>query len=120
VPVRQEYCRNFTILTANKKESEMEKFGDLIKSDTPVLVDFYADWCGPCKAMEPVVKDVARSVTGKARIIKIDIDKNGETARNFNVSAVPTFILFKKGNILWRHPGMIDKARLMSVIAQYA
>ena len=97
----------------------MEKFSDLIKSDTPVLVDFYADWCGPFKAMEPVVKEVARTVNGKARVIKIDIDKNEDAARAFDVNAVPTFILFKKGNILWRHPGMIDKSRLMSVIAQH-
>jgi thioredoxin 1 len=98
----------------------MEKFGDLINADTPVLVDFYADWCGPCKAMEPIVKEVAKSIAGKARIIKIDIDKNEETARSFKVSAVPTFILFKKGNIMWRHPGMIDKNRLLSVLTQYA
>jgi thioredoxin 1 len=97
----------------------MEKFSDLIKSETPVLVDFYADWCGPCKAMEPVVKDVARTFNGKARVIKIDIDKNEDAARAFDVNAVPTFILFKKGNILWRHPGMIDKARLMSMITQH-
>ena len=98
----------------------MEKFGDLINSATPVLVDFYADWCGPCKAMEPVIKEVAKTITGKARVIKIDIDKNEETARSFNVTAVPTFILFKNGNIVWRHPGMIDKGRLLSVLSQYA
>ena len=98
----------------------MEKFGDLINSDMPVLVDFYADWCGPCKAMEPVIRDVAKSITGKVRVIKIDIDKNEEAARSFNVSAVPTFILFKKGNIVWRHPGMIDKHKLLSVLTQYA
>jgi thioredoxin 1 len=98
----------------------MEKFGDLINADIPVLVDFYADWCGPCKAMEPIVKEVAKSIAGKARIIKIDIDRNEETARSFNVSAVPTFILFKKGNIMWRHPGMIDKNHLLSVLTQYA
>ena len=98
----------------------MEKFGELINSDIPVLVDFYADWCGPCKAMEPVIRDVAKSITGKVRVIKIDIDKNEEAARSFNVSAVPTFILFKKGNIVWRHPGMIDKNKLLSVLTQYA
>ena len=98
----------------------MEKFGDLINSDMPVLVDFYADWCGPCKAMEPVIRDVAKSITGKVRVIKIDIDKNEEAARSFNVSAVPTFILFKKGHIVWRHPGMIDKNKLLSVLTQYA
>jgi thioredoxin 1 len=98
---------------------KMESFGELIKSETPVLVDFYADWCGPCKAMEPVIKDVARSITGKVRVIKIDIDRNEATARSFNVTAVPTFILFKKGNVVWRHPGMIDKGRLLSVLTQH-
>lgn len=98
----------------------MEKFADLIKSETPVLVDFYADWCGPCKAMEPVIKEVAKAITGRARVIKIDIDRNEETARSFNVTAVPTFILFKNGSVVWRHPGMIDKTRLLSVLAQHA
>ena len=98
----------------------MEKFSDLIRSDKPVLVDFYADWCGPCKAMEPTIKEVAKTVSGKMKIIKVNIDKNEQTARDFNVNAVPTFILFKNGNVLWRHPGMIDKASLLSVLQQHA
>jgi thioredoxin 1 len=102
------------------KDSVMEKFSELIRSDKPVLVDFYADWCGPCKSMEPVIKEVAKSVTGKTRVIKVNIDRNQQTARDFNVSAVPTFILFKNGNVLWRHPGMIDKAGLLSVLHQYS
>ena len=77
----------------------METFQQIINGDTPVLVDFYADWCGPCKAMEPTIKEVARSVTGKTRIIKLDIDKNQPTAQTYQVSAVPTFILFKNGKI---------------------
>ena len=66
--------------------------------------------------MEPIVKDVARSMQGKARIIKINIDKNGSASAAYDVQAVPTFILFKKGKILWRHPGMIDKAGLLKVL----
>lgn len=97
----------------------MEKFSELIRSDKPVLVDFYADWCGPCKMMEPIVKDVAKTLAGKARIIKIDIDKSATAAQAYDVQAVPTFILFRNGKILWRHPGMIDKANLLSVIAQH-
>ncbi len=97
----------------------MEPFQELIQADTPVLVDFYADWCGPCKAMTPVVQEVAREVTGKARVIKINIDKNQQAANAYGVSAVPTFILFHKGNILWRHPGMIDKKSLLNVIRQH-
>ena len=70
--------------------------------------------------MEPVIKEVAKSVTGKTRVIKVNIDRNQQTARDFNVSAVPTFILFKIGNVLWRHPGMIDKAGLLSVLQQHS
>lgn len=98
----------------------METFNDIIQGDTPVLVDFYADWCGPCKAMEPTIKDVAKAVSGKTRVIKLDIDRNQPTANTYQVSAVPTFILFRKGQVLWRHPGMIDKAKLMAVLNQHA
>lgn len=97
----------------------METFSELIQSEKPVLVDFYADWCGPCKAMEPVVKDVAKTIDGKIRIIKINIDKNTKAALAYGVQAVPTFILFRKGNILWRHPGMIDKTTLLAVLAKH-
>ena len=98
----------------------MEPFHQLIQSETPVLVDFYADWCGPCKAMNPVIREVAKEVNGKARIIKINIDKNVQAAQAYGVSAVPTFIIFKEGKILWRHPGMIDKNSLLQVIRQHA
>ena len=96
----------------------MEPFRELIRSDTPVLVDFYADWCGPCKAMTPVIKEVAQAVTGKAKVIKVDIDKSVHAAQTYNVQAVPTFIIFKKGNIVWRHSGMIDKNSLLNVLLQ--
>ena len=98
----------------------MESFHELIQSDTPVLVDFYADWCGPCKAMEPVVKEVAKAVQGKARVVKVDVDKRVQIAQTYNVSAVPTFIIFKNGNIVWRHPGMIDKNTILSILMKSA
>jgi len=91
----------------------MESFGELIKSDTPVLVDFYADWCGPCKAMNPVIKEVAQAVKGKARVIKVDIDKSVQAAQAYQVQAVPTFMIFQNGKIKWRHSGMIDKGSLL-------
>lgn len=97
----------------------MESFNDLIQSDKPVLVDFYADWCGPCKAMDPVVQEVAKALTGRARVIKINIDKNTQAAKAYSVMAVPTYILFRKGNILWRHAGMIDKSGLVKVLEQH-
>ena len=96
----------------------METFSQLIQSSQPVLVDFCAHWCGPCKAMEPVVKDVARSMSGTVRVVKVDIDKQQHLAQQYNVSAVPTFMIFKNGKIEWRHPGMIDKQRLLQTIKQ--
>lgn len=91
----------------------MGAFNDLIQSDQPVLVDFYADWCQPCHAMTPVIKEVAKAVEGKARVVKVNIDKNQAAAMQFNVSAVPTFIIFRKGQIVWRHAGMTDKNSLL-------
>lgn len=98
----------------------METFQQLINGDTPVLVDFYAEWCGPCKAMEPTIKEVAKTVNPRVRVIKLDIDRNQPTAGTYQVSAVPTLMLFKNGKVLWRNPGMIDKATLLSVLSQYS
>jgi thioredoxin len=92
----------------------MDSFAALIQSDTPVLVDFYADWCGPCKAMSPIIKEVADAVRGTAKVIKVDIDKSNGAATLYQVSAVPTFIIFRRGKIVWRHSGMIGKANLIA------
>jgi len=92
----------------------MESFSQLIQSSQPILVDFFATWCGPCKAMEPVIKDVAQTVAGKVRVVKVDIDKQQQIAQQYNVNAVPTFMIFKNGNVVWRHPGMIDKSSLLN------
>ena len=75
----------------------MEKFQDLIKSDKPVLIDFFATWCGPCKMMHPVLEELAEKVGEKARIIKIDIDRNQELSAVHNVRSVPTLMIFQKG-----------------------
>lgn len=98
----------------------MESFAELIQSEKPVLVDFYADWCGPCKAMEPIVKDVAKNIQDKVRIVKVNIDRQQQIAQSFNVNAVPTFIAFKQGKVLWRHPGMMDKNTLLMKLQQTA
>jgi thioredoxin 1 len=98
----------------------MQSFGELIRSGQPVLVDFYADWCGPCRAMTPVIKEVAQAVLGKAKVIKVNIDESREASEAYHVQAVPTFVLFKNGNIVWRHAGMIDKANLLQVIQQHS
>ena len=94
----------------------MGSFKELLKSEKNVLVDFYADWCGPCKAMEPVIREVAKNVEGRVKVVKINIDKNVQVAQEYAVQAVPTFMIFKDGNIHWRHAGMIDKNSLMKVL----
>ena len=98
----------------------MERFNDLIQSSTPVLVDFHAVWCGPCKAMNPIIKEVAQSVKGKARVIKVDIDASAQAAQTYQVQAVPTFMIFKNGKVIWRHSGMIDKFSLIEQINRSA
>ncbi len=97
----------------------MSAFQELIHSDNPVLIDFYADWCGPCKAMAPVVKEVAKAVEGRARVVKIDVDKNTQAAQAYNISGIPTFMIFKNGKVLWRQSGMVDKNTLLNVLNQY-
>lgn len=90
----------------------MEKFSDLIKSDKPVLVDFYATWCGPCQMMHPILEDVVKNVGDKARVIKIDIDKNQELSSVYNVRSVPTLMIFKNGELKWRASGVQQAAVL--------
>lgn len=96
----------------------MEKFEELIQSEKPVLIDFFATWCGPCKAMHPVLEQVKGEVGEKARIVKIDVDQHEELATRYRVQAVPTFILFKNGEALWRHSGVIGGKELKEVIEQ--
>ena len=96
----------------------MEKFEDLIKLPMPVLVDFFAEWCGPCKAMKPVLEEVKQNVGDKARIVKIDVDQHEELATKYRIQAVPTFIVFKKGEAVWRHSGVISGKDLKAVIEQ--
>lgn len=94
----------------------METFNDIINGEAPVLVNFFATWCGPCKAMTPTIETLGKEVQGYARVLKIDIDKNISLAKSFNIQSVPTFIIFKKGAICWRHSGGLDKAALLEEI----
>ena len=97
----------------------MEKFEDIINGDKPVLVDFFATWCGPCKMMHPVLEEVHANMGEKIRILKIDIDRNQELAAKFNVRSVPTLIIFKKGNVEWRQSGAMPAQALEQTINQY-
>lgn len=96
----------------------MEKFEDLIKSDKPVLVDFFATWCGPCQMMHPILEELASKVGDKARIIKIDIDKNQQLAQVYNVRSVPTLMIFKDGELKWRAAGVHQAAQLEEELAK--
>lgn len=91
----------------------MESFNDIINGDKPVLVDFYATWCGPCKVMSPTVEAIGKELIGQARVLKIDVDKNQAVANLYRIQSVPTLIIFKKGEIVWRTSGVMDKVALM-------
>lgn len=97
----------------------MSKFNELINSDVPVLVDFYAEWCGPCKAMAPILEQVASQVGEKARIIKVDVDKNPQAAAHYQVQGVPTLMIFQNGKVKWRQSGVIQGSQLVAVLNQF-
>jgi thioredoxin 1 len=97
-----------------------ETFSDIVKGDKPVLVDFHAEWCGPCKMMKPVLEELRLLMGDKIRILKIDVDKNQALAGSLNISGVPTLMLFRKGNTLWRQSGVHSAKQLQSIITQKA
>ena len=103
-------------MEATKKET----FGDIIGGEKPVLVDFTAEWCGPCKMMKPVLQELHDRLGDKLRILKIDIDRNPAVASNFQVQSVPTLILFQNGKILWRQSGVVQAAQLQKIISDHS
>ena len=94
----------------------MSKFSDLITKDKLVLVDFFAEWCGPCKMMSPVLKQVKDNLGDSVSIIKIDVDKNQSLAAKYQVRGVPTLMLFKNGEQVWRQSGVLQKDNLINII----
>ena len=97
----------------------MEKFNALINSDKPVLVDFFAEWCGPCKTMAPILKDVKSQFGDKATNIKVDVDKNPGAANSFQVRGVPTLIMFKAGKQVWRQSGVVTAGELKDLFLKF-
>jgi thioredoxin 1 len=98
-----------------------KSFAELINSPgMPVLVDFYADWCGPCKTMAPILQQVARDNAGKVKVIKIDVDRNQPVAQQYRVQSIPTLILFHQGQVRWRQSGVVPAGQLNQVLRQYA
>ncbi len=98
----------------------MENFNDIIQSDALTLVDFFATWCGPCKMMHPVLEQLKNDLGDSIRIVKLDVDKNEELAMQHRIQSVPTLMLFKKGEVIWRQSGAMRLDDLKKLIAQYS
>jgi len=101
-----------------KTKKKKTTFNEVINGEKPVLVDFYADWCGPCKMMNPILKDLKKSMEDAINIIKVDAEKNADAAIKYNVRGVPTLILFKGGQILWQQSGVVQAKQLEQIINQ--
>jgi thioredoxin 1 len=94
----------------------MARFSDMIQADTPVLIDFSAEWCGPCKTMKPILQEVKNKIGEKITVYKIDIDKNPKIAQDYRIQSVPTLVLFKQGKEIWRSSGVMPAFQLISVL----
>ena len=97
----------------------MDRFKELIQSPKPVLVDFYAEWCGPCQIMKPRLLDVAERIGENAKVVEIDVDREKEIAERYRIQSVPTFIIFKNGEQLWRQSGVISTIALLQLLEDY-
>ena len=97
----------------------MNKFQDIIAGDTPVLVDFFEEWCGPCKMMKPVLEELKKKMGNKIIILKIDIDKNISLSSEYRIQSVPTLVLWKQGEIIWRQSGALSLNELEQILSSY-
>lgn len=97
----------------------MSKFNEIIEKEQPVLVDFYADWCGPCQTMAPYIERVAKEVEGKAKVLKVNIDKNNGAAIAYGIRNIPTLIIFQNGEIKWRHSGILSGRQIKEQLEKY-
>jgi len=102
--------------TSNKRET----FGEIINGNTPVLVDFFAEWCGPCKLMKPVLEELHARMGDKVRILKIDVDKSPSVAGALQIQSVPTLMLFQHGKSVWRKSGVLQASQLEKIIQEYS
>lgn len=94
-------------------------FKEIVNSEKPVLVDFFAEWCGPCKMMKPILEELKKMMGDSITIIKIDIDKNQSLAHQYQVQSVPTLMIFQNGELKWRQPGVIQANQLKAVLSPY-
>ena len=97
----------------------MNKFQDIIADNTPVLVDFFSEWCGPCKMMKPVLEELKKKMGNKIIILKIDIDKNISLSSEYRIQSVPTLVLWKQGEIIWRQSGALSLNELEQILSSY-
>lgn len=97
----------------------MKTFAELIQSETPTLVDFYADWCAPCKQMTPILQQIDSQFEGAIKVIKVDTDKNQSAATHYQIRSIPTMLLFQNGEVVWRHTGTIPLQELAQVVEKH-